>query len=537
MKDDPVLLGCRAFEAGDNPAAIRFFTDALRSRPGDPHLHILIGLALLAEGQGEGARAALAIACLRGPELPQAHAVHGRVLASLGRREEALAAFDRAVALDGGHVEALHERAVLLLAAGRGDEALAGFRAVAALRPEDPATLGNLGAALLTTGRVEEADRVLTAALEAAPGGAEALANRGLARAAIGRLDEALADVQAARVVAPADRAVRRALANVQYERDERGAARGVLEALVGEAPEDAQARFNLGIIDLAEERLSAGWEGFEFRAGLLGGREAVGWDGGRREGTLLLAAEQGIGDTLFFLRYARLAAERTRVALMVPQTFRRAVSGLGLPVVSGGAAGEVLRLGSLARVFSPSVDAIPPPFASWFDPVASARWGQRLRAGGGALVGLVWAGSAGYRQDRRRSIAPSLLEPLREVAGVRFVSVGQGALPWMADPGPLHDLAETAALVASLDLVITVDTAMAHLAAGLGGKVWLMDRAGGDWRWFRGREESPWYPGLRIFRQERAEVPERAWPGVVGRVRDALIRQFADLSDITPLR
>ena len=526
MEDDPLLLGCRAFEAGDNKAAIGLFARALRTRPHDPHGHILLGLALLAEGEAEGARAALAIACLEGPELPQAHAVHGRALASLGRREEALAAFDRAIALDAGHVEALHERAVLLLGIGRAEEALAGFRAVASWREEDPASTANLGAALLTTGRVEEAQDVLTAALGRAPGQAETLANRGLARAAMGRLDAALEDLQAARAVAPRDRGVRRALANVLYERDERGAAREVLEGLVGEAPEDAEARFNLGILDLAEGRLAEGWAGFEFRPA-AGGGGARRWDGERREGTLLLAAEQGIGDTLFFLRYATPAAARTRVALVVPDNLRRAVSGLGLPVLAGGPRGEMLRLGSLAGMFTPSVEAIPAPFAAWFDPRAAARWGQRLRSGGEPLVGLAWAGSAAYRQDRRRSIAPSLLEPLRDVAGVRFVSVGQRALPWAVDPGPLHDLAETAALVAALDLVITVDTAVAHLAAGLGRPTWLLDRAGGDWRWFRDREDTPWYPSMRIFRQGRADAPDKAWPEVVARVREALRREF----------
>ena len=524
-------LGCLAHERGEHARAIALIARAVRARPRIAHYRIVLGLALLAEGQAEAARAALSIACLLEPADWRAQTAHGQVLASLGRQDEALAAFDHALAAAPRNPEALHGRAAILLAQGRTEAATDAFRAVHVLRPDDPVTSANLGAALHAAGRPEEADAPLSASLAAAPDRAATWSMRGLARAAIGALDAAIDDLECAHALEPGNAAVARHLAFGRYEHDDRAGARLLLEAILATDPDDHAARLNLGILHLAEGRLEAGWRGYESRHELAPAPPRK-WDG-RESPELTLVAEQGLGDTLHFLRYAPLAAERAGVVLSLPPSLRRAAASLGLPTVEPGRAG--VALGSLPRLFSPDLASIPPPFAAWHDARVAARWSERLRAHrpGARRVGLAWAGSPLYRQDRRRSIDPALLAPLLDVDGVLFVSLQRGAsLAGILDPGAeLHDLAETAALVAALDLVITVDTAIVHLAAGLGKPTWLLDRMGGDWRWLRGRDDSPWYPSLRIFRQDAPDPPSVAWPPVIARVRDAL--RFGEFSPL----
>ena len=520
-------LGCLAHANGDHARAIALIGRALQAAPRTAHFHIVLGLALLAAGHAEAARAALTLACTLEPRDPRAHAAHGRILAAAGRTAEALAAFDHALSLDPANPETHHERASLLLAAGQTEAAAQAFRTTHALRPDDPVTAANLGAALNALNRPAEAEPLLTLSLAAAPDSAATLSTRGLARLALARLDDALADLAQAHALAPNDPAIARHLALGHYERDERPAARALLEPLVASHPDDHHARYNLGILDLAEGDLERGWQGYESRRSLAGPARAP------DPAALTLTAEQGLGDTIQFLRYAPLVAARTDapIRLAVPDALRRAVASLNLPLIEPGRAGaDTIPLGSLPRLFSPTLDTIPPPFRPWFDRRTDERWTQRLHASGTLQVGLAWAGSPAYRQDRRRSIPPALLAPLTRVPGVRLVSLQRGAsLDGVLDPAAeLHDLAETAALIMALDLVVAVDTAIVHLAAGLGKPVWLLDRVGGDWRWLRNRTGSPWYPSVRIFRAETADPPEQSWPPVIARVCAELERPGA---------
>jgi hypothetical protein len=264
---------------------------------------------------------------------------------------------------------------------------------------------------------------------------------------------------------------------------------------------------------------------------------------------TVLLYAEQGHGDTLQCLRYVPMAvAAGALVVLEVQPALVRLARGLaGVEVVAAGEAvprhDVAVPMFHLPWAFGTTVAAVPPggPYLA-ADPGLAARWRVRLAALPGLKVGLVWAGEprpenpAALATDRRRSMALAALAPLGAVAGVSFVSVqtgvaGRQAVPaglvlhdWTAE---LVDFAETAGLMAALDLVISVDTAPAHLAGALGREVWLLNRFDTCWRWLLDRDDSPWYPTLRQFRQERAGVWPGAWPGawdeVVVRVAAAL--------------
>ena len=270
----------------------------------------------------------------------------------------------------------------------------------------------------------------------------------------------------------------------------------------------------------------SEAWSLYDARAGLLGVKHWPSperrWTGGDISGrTLLIHAEQGFGDTLQFGRYLPLIADRgARVILAVQPALRRLmanVTGADL-VVNGG--GSVLPefdfycpLLALPGIVGTTIDTIPPPLQLQ---VAA----KPVERGTELQVGLVWAGNGVFVDDARRSLSPGMVGPLGAVEGVAFHSLQLGAktmpLPGMTDAMQgVADFADTAERIAGLDLVIAVDTSVAHLAATMGKPVWLLSRKNGCWRWLLDREDSPWYPSVRLYRQTRLND----WAGVIERV------------------
>ena len=400
-------------------------------------------------------------------------------------------------------------------ATGEYGAAVAEYRVLLAAHPRDGQLGYALGRALVQTGAADEGEALLRAVVAALPGHAEAQAWWGMALMALRRQAEALGPLEAALRLRPAEKFWHMARAEVLL----------------------ALGRWEEGWAEHAWR-----WQGVS-RARLRVPTETLARpDPGAWAGrTVLLYAEQGHGDTLQCLRYVPMAvAAGARVVLEVQPALVRLARGMaGAEVV---AAGEVVPAHDVAVpmfhlpwAFGTTVASVPPsgPYLA-ADPALAARWRGRLAGLAGLKVGLVWAGEprpenpAALATDRRRSMSLAALAPLRAVAGVSFVSVqtgvaGRQAVPaglalhdWTAE---LDDFAETAALMAGLDLVISVDTAPAHLAGALGREVWLLNRFDTCWRWLLDRDDSPWYPTLRQFRQERPG----AWDGVVARVAAAL--------------
>ncbi|HYD69447.1 tetratricopeptide repeat-containing glycosyltransferase family protein [Azospirillum sp.] len=393
---------------------------------------------------------------------------------------------------------------------GSRDEAVAHCLTAIALKPAYPQAHYNLGNALHDMDRLDEAVVAFRAAIAFNPAYPQAFGNLGFVLKKLERSDEAVAAFRAALAL----------------------------------KPDYPKVRFNHAMTLLLRGDFEAGWPEYEWRwrdesfPSLRRDFPQPRWSGDFLEGkTILLHGEQGFGDILQFVRYVPLVAQRGGTVLLeVPPALRRLLGALP-------GASQVLALGeplpsfdvhcpllSLPRAFKTTLDTIPAGMSSFTaERETSARWAERFAGVSALKVGLVWAGSRHHQNDRSRSLPFSSLAPLWRIPGVRWFSlqVGERAADLKeAPPGQIEDLApalsefaETAEAVRHLDLVVTVDTAVAHLAGGLGVPTWIMLPFAPDWRWLENREDSPWYPTVRLFRQ-----PARGdWESVMARVADAL--------------
>jgi Flp pilus assembly protein TadD len=443
----------------------------------------------------------------------------GNLFRERGRLEEGLATFRREVELKPDDPGAHLNLGLALKELGRLEEALACNLRAVELEPNYAAAHNNMGSVLSAQGRFDDAVACIRKAIELNPKNSGAYNNLGAALAALGQVDEAFACYRKAVELEPV---MPRELRERQPDRAS-ASARSVFALNPGRAI----ARTNLGMAMLAGGEFAAGWQEYEWRwktpQMLQDQRLFAGprWNGEPAEGkTLLILAEQGFGDTLQFCRYGPLAAERgLRVVMEVQKPLVRLLQSLpGVERVL--ARGEERRefdlhcpMLSMPLAMETTLETIPAsPGYLRADDALIANWRERLAAMGinGPRVGLAWAGSGTLNADRRRSLPPARFAPLVDVPGVHFFSLQKDGPPPPPDfhlidfMDEMEDFADTAALIANLDLVIAVDTAVVHLGGALGKPVWMLDRFDPDWRWLRGRRDSPWYPTLRIYRQRR---------------------------------
>ena len=444
------------------------------------------------------------------PEDARKHQILGVILMQQGRLEEAHRVLVRAVELNPEDPDGHTHLGALLRQQGRLEASVESYAASCRLDPEPAVRHYNLGWALHAAQRHDEAAACYRAAIGRQPDFADAHANLGVVLRETGAIEAAL---QACRTA-------------LKF------------------APDDAEIHTNLGHWLLLAGQFEEGWREFEWRFGTPFSAPArqfaqPRWEGETsRDRVVLLHAEQGFGDVIQSCRYVPLVAERARVVLEVPPSLLRLLAGLG-GVERIVAVGDPLPpfdlhcpLMSLPRVFGTRLDTIPAriPYLS-AAPDRVAAWRERLVGLPGRRVGLVWAGSPTASETlRTRSTTLDRLAPLGEVPGISFVSLQKGAAAAQTRTPPagmivhdwtdeLTDFAETAALIEALDLVISIDTSVAHLAGALGKELWLLNRFNACWRWLLGRTDSPWYPTLRQFRQKRLGD----WDGVMRNVQNAL--------------
>jgi tetratricopeptide (TPR) repeat protein len=493
-------LGVVRYQLGDYIEAVQLISLALEQNPRDAIAMNNLGSALAVQGRFAEALASFSGAVAALPDYTEAHLHRGDVLRELGRYEEAIDGYDRVLALRPDLAEAHCGRAIALANLNRFDEAIQSY------------------------------DR----ALELRPDFAEAHCGRGIALGELSRIDEALAGFARAQNLRP-----------------------DYAEAHVNEAT----YRLLLGDFERGFEKYEWRWQTARFKANKRSFTQPS-WRGSDDIAgkTVLLYGEQGFGDTIQFARYVpHVAAFGAHIVLEVPGPLHALMASLlpsppsslpGKPQII--AAGDPLPdfdvqcpLLSLPLAFQTRVDTIPCDVPYVSAPAAkAAAWRERLGERTQPRIGLVWAGNPRKdvphinRLDHERSINLDRLAPLFAVQACSFYSLQKGndaqrqlrEGPWrdriIDFTDDLHDFSDTAALIENLDLVISVDTSVLHLAGALGAPVWLMNRYNTCWRWLQDRDDSPWYPSLHQFRQDAT----RDWSPVIGRIAAALrdyVRSF----------
>jgi tetratricopeptide (TPR) repeat protein len=531
---------------------------ALRPRHFDA-LQLLGALALQAGRYEEGVALLMRALEIDVRQAP-VHSNLAFALNALGRHEAALAAANRALALNRGFVDALNNRGVALAGLERPDEALASFEKVLAAKPDFPEAWSNRSCALRDLGLPDEALASCDRALALRPNYAEAWSNRANALSDLNRPLDAQADYERALAASSGFADAWNNLGLTYVDMNRHADALACFDRALALSPDSAETHWNRALCLLQTGDLANGFTEYEWRwqrkriAPTRRVFDVPLWlgDAALDGKTILLHAEQGLGDTLQFCRYAALVAKQgARVVLEVQSELKRLLAGLeGVDTLV--VAGEPLPafdyhcpLLSLPLALRTVVATIPADTPYLFaDTQASAQWRARIEeaAPHGALkVGLVWAG--GHRphvpelrkNDARRSLSVDRFAPIIEVPGVQFFSLQKGekaaqqlaamqthheasrrVIDWTE---ALNDFADTAALVDNLDLVISVDTSTAHLAGAMNKPVWILNRLDTCWRWMLEREDTPWYPSARLFRQPTLGD----WDSVIDNIARAL--------------
>jgi tetratricopeptide (TPR) repeat protein len=467
------------------------------------------------------------------PKLPEAWNNLGNMLSAAGQAGEAVRAYRKAIALRGDYADAYLNLGTALIANRQLSEAISVMRHVVRLRAKHAPSYFNLANALAFDGQLVEAVANYRQAIELRPDFAEAWNHLGIALRRNGQLEEGIAAARKAMELRPNFFAATNNYANALKEYGRYEEAVEAYRRAIAIMPDSAIAHFNLGATLLTMGDFERGWSEYEWRWSAKEYRERPRafdkprWDGsplaGRR---IMLLAEQGFGDTIHFARYVPLVVGHGGTVLLECQPQLKRLLGRleGIEQIIGPQ--DALPdfdvqcpLLSIAQLLGTTAKNIPAnvPYLS-AEPEMVERWRSQVqeRAPVGALkVGLAWAGNPGHYNDATRSITLSQFAGLGRVDGVAFYSLQKGpAAKQIADaPAELRlidltdqidDFADTAALIANLDVVIAVDTAVAHLAAAMGKPTWLLVAFVPDWRWMLKHQDSPWYPTMRLFRQEK---------------------------------
>ena len=502
-------LGNALREAGRPEEALVQFRLALQLEPDAARIHHSLGLALDQLGRWLDAADAYRQALQRQPDYASAHNNFGTALLKLHKLHEAITQFHACLRLQPTCVEAHNNLGIALSELNQHEKALPSFHAALALRPDSLQSHLGLGAALGELGRVEEAIRHITEALRLKPAAANIHNDLGIAHASLNRFDEALAHFERALQLQP------------DYPLTQR----------------------NRALTWLKQGDLARGWPSYEQRLLLSEEPRSFAqprWDGSPLAGrTILVHHEQGLGDTLQFVRYLPLLQQQGgRVIFECQKGLTRLLASCrGIDVLLPSKAplppfDVHAAIMSLPYLLGTTLETIPAPVPYLYADAALVRlWGQVLGRLSGFKVAIAWQGNPRFKRDRLRSIPLRAFAPLARLPGVRLLSLqkwhgveqiaiaGFPVLDVTKDLDTHGAFTDTAAILKNVDLVITSDSALAHLAGALDVPVWLALGFSSDWRWLMDRADSPWYPSMRLFRQQENDN----WTAVFTRMAEAL--------------
>jgi len=511
-------MGVALTAGGNVDEAINCYQEAIRQNPDSALGYNNLGNALRAKGNYEGSVQCFKRAIQINPAAADFHKNMGNALRDKGQMDDALNCYREALRLNAGDAEVHYNMANLYKETDRRDLAVVSYQDALQINPRLTDARYNLGNTLRDLGRYDEAIACYKIILKREPDYLEAYNNMGVAFKEQGDTVHAIACYEKALEINP-----------------------GI-----------AETQWNLSLVYLLAGEFEEGWRRYEWRWQKTDYRPFLRhfsqplWDGSGIAGkTILLHAEQGYGDAVQFVRYVpQVAAMGADVIIEAPRGLTalfKAVPGVQQVVPRGDQLPPFdihCPLLTLPMIFRTRLSSIPGHVPYLIaDPEKKEAWRLKLADDGGRFkVGLVWSGNPEHKNDRNRSLPLERLAPILSVDSVSFYSLQKGEAARMLNDGryggriidytgELNDFADTAALLMNLDLVISVDTAVAHLAGALGVQVWLMLPFAPDWRWLLGRTDSPWYPTMRLFRQPSPG----AWEPVIEEMIAGLNRLTGD--------
>lgn len=545
------LLGLVAYQSNRSEEAVELISKALVVNPTYGEAHNNLGTVQLALHRIEDAAHSFHQAIKTKAHYAEAHFNLANVLTAQRNFDGAIQSFQRALDINPGYAEARLNLANILKTVGRLDEAVALYRQVLETNPTLAQAHNNLGAAFLELLRLEDAAASFAQAIALDPRYVEAISNLGTVMRGLGQVEEAVRLHLQALSIQPQYADAHNNLGNAYLDEMEYQSAGECYRKALSIDANHVDAHINLGFLSLLMGDFKNGWAHNAWRRR---GKELSLWprnypqplwDGGNLNGrSIFIYPEQGVGD---FIQCARFVENVIRlggdVTLEVPRSlvplFDHFLPDLKL-IVSGDAIPEfdchasVMDLPGLLGI---DLNALPGK-TSYITPSpdAQAIWQKRLADGQGLRVGLVWAGNPKHKNDRARSMDPALLQPLTHVEGVTLYSfqVGgdeNGLAKIGADQvvdlkADLTDYGQTAAALSCMDVLVTVDTSVAHLGGAMGLPTWILVPTIVDWRWLLDREDSPWYPSVRLYRQKA----KGDWAGVVDTIVQDLLKRLKEL-------
>jgi tetratricopeptide (TPR) repeat protein len=519
--------------------------------PDSPTAHCDLGAAFVALQQLERAAASYTRAVVLKPDFAEAHNKLGNIQRHLGDLDRAALSYRRAIKAEPKHPHAWYNLAVTLQVQESFPAALEAYAKALELAPANPVAENNMGLVLMALGRNTEAGSAFRRSLALKPDYALARINLGAILQLENKPTEAIEILKSVLAETPDDTRPLTNMGNAYIALNRPADALAAYERTLEIDPELAEARYNAALAHLLMGELERGWEDYESRLETEAHQRKYPHDGPRwRKGeavagkTVLVYAEQGLGDTLQFIRYILLLeAEGAKVVVQVHVALKgflerqlgtATVIATSDPVPNHDFQCSLL---SLPREFGTTLKTIPSKSPYLVAPEAKTEaWRKVFAHADGLKVGLVWSGNPKHQFDHNRSFPIELLPELTSGMPAHFFAIQKelraGDREKLAAMPLIHDLSskivtfdDTAALVTALDIVITVDTSVAHLAGALGANAWVMLGFAPDWRWLLDRSDSPWYPSLRLFRQ--ATIGD--WSAVIRDVRTAIVAQAAN--------
>ena len=539
-------LGMALKKQGQFPEATQHYKRAINLKPDLFEAYVNLGVVLRKQGLSQEAIATYERALQINPNAANVHNNLGNVYRDVGRVDDAASSYQRAISIQPDYVDPIVSLGSIFQEQDNLEDAIAMYDRAIAMEPNSASVRSNLGVALKDVGRLDEAKTHLQQAIALDPNYAIAYSNLGLVLEEMDQLDPAEAMSRKAIALDPNFTDAYHNLAMTLHRKGQLQASIASYERAIDLNPQFAEAHMGLAITLMLAGDYRRGFAEYEWRWQLKHIKRPEltqpDWQGESLDGkTILLYTEQGFGDTINFIRYVPLVRARganVNVKVIVsckPAVYRllQTVDGIDQVVIKGEELPQFdvkAALLSLPRILETTWETIPStvPYVKAVQQLPIPNPQCPIK------VGIVWAGNPSNKNDRRRSTSLSYFQQLFEIPGIAFYSLQKGSRT--ADITPdignlvnldplLKDFADTAAIVQQLDLVITVDTAVAHLAGALGKPVWVLLCHCPDWRWRLTYKNSPWYPTMRLFRQQQPDD----WSELFARVKSALLSRAGE--------